>query len=822
MKYSINEIAECTQGQLIRSGVSDNISQICLDSRKVFLASESVFFAISGNNHDGHLFLPELYKKGVRAFVVEYGEYSESLPEAAIIVVKNSLDALQKLTAAHRSKFHIPVIGITGSNGKTVVKEWLNVMLADEYSIVRSPRSYNSQTGVPLSVWNLDEGHDLALFEAGVSLPGEMEKLERIIRPDIGVFINVGNAHLENFESGQQLADEKAKLFEHCKVLITSADYEEMNRAVQKLDLTSTQHITWSMKGDADLKLIGRNTTVDLTILRCTWKDVECSFDLHFTDEASIENAMCCIAVLFQLGYDATRIQLLLQRLAPIAMRLEVISGSGNSVIVNDSYNSDIHSLEIALDFLAQQAHGKSKIVVISDIEQSGWPADRLHTRVNELMLSKGIDRIIGIGAGMVENTSRYSIDITAYPDTDSFLKNIKQESLYNKAILVKGARNFRFERVVYALQEQSHDTVLEINLNALSHNLNYFRSKLKPGVKLMVMVKAFGYGSGAQEVAGLLEFNKIDYLAVAYVDEGVALREAGISLPIMVMNAERASLDTLIRYRLEPEIYSFRSFSNFQDALFRANYEGRYPIHIKCDTGMHRLGFVAEDLDKLKDELSKSSSAKVVSVFTHLAAADEPKHDEFTANQLLQFDNFCFELEKSLDHSFIKHTSNTAAIQRFPDAQYDMVRLGIGLYGVAAYAEDQQRLQPVGKLKTVISQIKHIKKGESIGYGRSYIASKEMTTATIPLGYADGLRRSLSNGVGEVIIHGKRCPIVGRVCMDMMMIDISHINASEGDEVIIFGTDISLIELAEKSGTIAYELLTSISSRVKRVYLSE
>ena len=819
MKYSIPEIAEHTQGQLVQNGTSPFITQLCLDSRKVFLASESVFFAFKGKNHDGHRHLNELYQKGVRTFVVELEIPKDTLPEASIILVQDSLAALQKLVAAHRNNFSISVIGITGSNGKTVVKEWLNVMLADDYSIARSPRSYNSQTGVPLSVWNLDQGHTLAIFEAGISLSGEMEKLEKIIRPNIGIFINVGDAHLENFESKQLLAIEKAKLFKHCKVLISSADYPAMTSAVATLN---NEQITWSMHGLADLRLIQRITTSDRTLIECSWKGLECNFDLNFTDDASVENSMCCIAVLFYLGYSSSRIQQLLQRLAQIAMRLEVISGAGNAVILNDSYNSDIHSLEIALDFLSQQAHGKIKTVIISDIEQSGWPADRLYARVNELMVSKGVNSVIGIGAGMVEYNSIYSMQIETYFDTDSFLNAIKLDSFYNRAILVKGARNFKFERIVSALQEQSHDTVLEVNLNALSHNLNYFRSKLKPGVKLMVMVKAFGYGSGAKEVAGLLEFNKIDYLAVAYVDEGVALREAGISLPIMVMNAERSSLDTLIRYRLEPEIYSFRSYLNFVEALKRVDYQGQYPIHIKCDTGMHRLGFMTSDVQQLTGELSKSTRLKVVSAFTHLAAADEPQHDEFTAKQLEQFDHFCLQLEKSIDYKFIRHTSNTAAIQRFANAQYDMVRLGIGLYGVAAFAQDQQHLQSVGKLKTVISQIKNIKKGESIGYGRSYIAANNMITATIPLGYADGLRRSLSNGVGEVIIHGKRCPIVGRVCMDMMMIDISHIKATEGDEVIIFGTEISLIELAHKSGTIAYELLTSISSRVKRVYLSE
>lgn len=821
MKYQITEIAEITGGRIIRQGHVSFITHLCIDSRKIFLPAESLFFAIPGKNHNGHQFMLDAYRSGVRAFICEHVPQAELPSDTSVITVEKTVEALQKLAAFHRSRFHYPVVGITGSNGKTIVKEWLNVMLAEDYSIVRNPRSYNSQVGVPLSVWNMDDTHSLGLFEAGISLPGEMHNLQQIINPIVGIFLNIGNAHLENFSSKQEIANEKIKLFSACPVIITSSDYDEINIALKSLS-HDPQIVSWSLKRDADLTLRKKTSASGVTILDCTWRGADCRFEIHFTDDASIENALACITYLLYLGYSNERIGQLLQRLTPIAMRLEVIAGAGDATIVNDVYNSDIHSLEIALDFLGQQSHSKKQVVILSDIEQSGWSNDKLHHRINELIVSKGIGKLIAIGRGMSGFICASGVDYMYYPDTESCLEDLNPSAFAGSAILVKGARQFRFERIVSALQEQSHDTVLEINLNALAHNLNHFRSKLKPGVKMMVMVKAFGYGSGAREVAGLLEFNKIDYLAVAYVDEGVALREAGISLPIMVMNPEHTALDTMIRYRLEPEIYSFRMLNNFLEVLERSGHRISYPVHIKFDTGMHRLGFDPKEASELGVVLSKRSSVKVVSAFTHLAAADEPEHDSFTELQLSKFEQATAELEQHLGYSFMRHTSNTAAIQRFPAAQYDMVRLGIGLYGVAAYPDEQKQLMPVGRLKTVISQIKNIGIGESVGYGRSFRADKPLTIATIPLGYADGLRRSLSNGVGEVEIAGKRCPIVGRVCMDMMMIDITGVNAKEGDEVIIFGSSISLIELAQKSGTIAYEILTSISSRVKRVYLSE
>ncbi len=823
LAYSTQQLANITGGNWIQIAHDGLVSGFCLDSRKITSTAQTAFIAISGKNHDGHKYIEYAYRNGIRTFITEKKIEAAGYTGANILIVNNATEAFQKIASHHRHQFNLPVIGITGSNGKTIVKEWLNTMLSEDYRIARSPRSYNSQIGVPLSVLNLDSNHTLGIFEAGISQKDEMSKLEKVIDPKIGVLVNIGNAHLESFINKQELADEKARLFLHADTIIYSADYPEISNTLSKPEYQHAAKISWSLKNNsAQLTFSEIRKLTVYSELSGQWKSEKISFIVPFSDDASIENCVCCIAIMLHLGYATDVINERLSRLAPVAMRLEVLSGINHSVIINDSYSSDLHSLEIALDFLNQQSHGRKKIVILSDIAQSGLASKELLERVQEILLSKKISELVAIGPSFVENASLLKVPHQVFSGTTEYLQSLQQENLSDSIILIKGARDFKFEKIVDRLQEQAHDTVLEIDLNAMTHNLNYFRAKLKPGVKMMVMVKAFGYGSGAIEVSKLLEFNQVDYLAVAYADEGVALRRSGVSVPIMVMNPDHHSFGSIIRHNLEPEIYSFRTLRLFQEALHASSFTGDYPIHIKLDTGMHRLGFEAGEADKLCRELELSSGLKIQSVFTHLAASDSSSFDSFTKDQLGLFEQLTTEISKRLKVDFMRHAANTGGIQRFSESQYDMVRLGIGLYGVSADESEQSQLQTVGTLKTIISQIKHIQQGDSVGYSRRFIAEKPTTIATIPLGYADGLRRNLSSGAGSVIINNQKCKIAGNVCMDMTMVDITGLEANEGDEVIIFGAQQSLNEIAHQCGTIPYEILTSISQRVKRIYLSE
>jgi Alr-MurF fusion protein len=813
MKWAVSDICEWTHGTLVAGHGDRTINQLVLDSRKALNAEDSLFIAIHGVRHNSHLLLQELYAKGVRCFIIEEDVALDLLPEADVVRVANSIAAMQSLAALHRSQYHIPVIGITGSNGKTTIKEWLNVLLSDDYHIVRSPKSYNSQIGVPISVWNMGPVHELAIFEAGISEPGEMEKLARVIQPTIGVLSGIGTAHMENFLSRKQLIGEKLHLFARSEVIIVPDDSDVLQlispwQESKKIVIVPKHHwIQRSENGTDNVIRLGAESR---------------TFEVGFGDQASFDNIATCIVCMRHLGYSDELIQDRLKRLTALEMRLQLIEGENGAVIVNDAYSNDLQSLEIALDFLSRHARGKEKAVVLSDFIQSGMPVEELHRKVHELLQRHGVQRWYNIGPASktsdVELGNRYQ----HFQSTEAFLSEMDPDVFQQTAVLVKGARVFAFEKIVAALQEQSHDSVLQIDLGALVHNLNYFKSKIDPSTKLMVMVKAFGYGIGAPQVASLLMFNKADYLAVAYTDEGAALRKAGISLPIMVMNPERSSLQALIKFKLEPEIYSFRSLTAFIKALRQSNHQGPYAVHLKIDTGMRRLGFELSEIAELARVLASSTDIKVASIFTHLAGTDNPDLDQFTAQQLTQFEEACQLLMNSLPYRPLMHALNTGGIQRFAHAQYDMVRLGVGLYGVSADASEQQELMPVNALKTVISQIKQVKKGESIGYNRSFIAPCDMRSATIPLGYADGLRRQLSNGVGYVVIHSQRAPIVGNVCMDMTMIDVTHIDCNEGDAVEVFGQNQTIAQFAQSCGTIAYEVLTSISQRVKRVYTQD
>lgn len=795
------------------------IVHLLTDSRKLSQPAGSVFFAIQGKYNDGHRYLPQLYTQGVRAFVLEQGEPEELkrlYPEANILLVKNSLEALQRLAAWHRAQFAIPVIGITGSNGKTIVKEWISQLLSTDELVVKSPRSYNSQLGVPLSVWQLQPNHTLGIFEAGISQPGEMEKLQPIIRPTLGIFTNIGTAHDEGFASREQKVQEKLKLFKEVESLFYCADYELLHQAVLAQSINS---FTWSrIHPEADLYINATTTAGHRTIVVYTFGGEKQRLALPFTDEASVENALHCLAILLYRRLPLSEIQDRLDRLHPVAMRLEMKEAINGCYLIDDTYNNDLAGLTIALNLQASQPQRGQHTLILSDVLESGLPEQDLYRKVAELVQAHQVQRLIGIGP-TISKYSHLFPKADFYTSTTDFLKAFNPDAFRNEVILVKGARVFGFERIVQAFQQKVHGTVLEVNLDALVHNLNYYRAKLNPDTRLMVMVKAFAYGSGSFEVANLLQFHRVDYLAVAYVDEGVALRENGITLPIMVMNPSPDSFPKLRQYSLEPEIYALEQLQAFVASL---EPDVKYKIHLKLDTGMHRLGFEEQDFEALFALLERHPQVQVASTFSHLAGADEAIHNDFSQLQISRFRSMATTLEERLKYKIIKHILNSAGIVRFPEHQLDMVRLGIGLYGVEATGSEQEALRPVSTLKTTVSQVKSIKQGDTVGYSRRGIADVDKTTATIAIGYADGYDRRFSNGVGEVLINGRRCPIIGNVCMDMCMVDVTGVPVRPGDAVTVFGPELTLVELAQRIGTIPYELLTNVSTRVKRIFYSE
>jgi Alr-MurF fusion protein len=827
MEFTTARTAKILSARLLGAG-RNKFTELVTDSRSAGAAAHTLFVCIRGERHNGHAYIREMYAQGCRSFLVsEEHVYYRELAGAAFLLVKDTLKSLQDFAAFKRSQFGLPVIGITGSNGKTIVKEWLWQLLEPDYTVCKNPKSYNSQIGVPLSVWQLNETHNLALFEAGISQPGEMEKLERVIAPTSGLITNIGSAHDENFESRQQKTDEKLKLFLRCKTILYCRDYPTIVKGLAGKKFARKKKISWSQKGPADLRIISRREKDGHTLLKGRFKKKEVELTVPFRDEASVENCLHCWLYLLQAGYRNEVIQHRVSSLAPLGMRLEMKQGINRCTIINDSYSNDIHSLRIALDFLRQQKQHESKIVILSDIPQTGKNSAELYREVNRLLRSRKISEFIGIGKELSEN--RWLIEGKKYffYTTEKFIDAVRQNKLAfsNSDILIKGARSFGFERIQKLLQEKSHDTVLEINLNNLVHNLNYFRSKLRPGVGIMPMVKAFSYGSGSFEIANALQHHRVTYFAVAYADEGVELRKNGIATPVLVMNPELQSLDQFIQYNLEPEIFSFAMLEEFARhlALNRVSLkDGEFPVHIKIDTGMHRLGFEEKDIPRLKDKLREFSFLKVKSIFSHLAGSDEPSLDAFTREQVALFDKLSVQLAGSLGYPVMRHICNTGGISRFPEAHFDLVRLGIGLYGVGATENDQRHLLNVSSLKTTISQLKHLQPGDTVGYSRRGKITRPTTIATVPIGYADGLNRRLGNGNGILYLHDKPAPIVGSVCMDMCMIDVTGLNAKEGDEVVVFDSYERLKKLADTLGTITYEVLTSVSGRVKRVYLQE
>ncbi|MDX2302805.1 MAG: bifunctional UDP-N-acetylmuramoyl-tripeptide:D-alanyl-D-alanine ligase/alanine racemase [Microscillaceae bacterium] len=822
------QIIEITQARVLQISPFDfHIHHLLIDSRKIAYPQHSLFFAIRGERHDGHDFLEELYLKGLRSFVIEYPPAAlERFPEANIIQVENSIEALQKIASVHRLRFGYPVIAITGSNGKTIVKEWLTQMLTKSFNIVRSPKSYNSQVGVPLSVWQMQANHELAIFEAGISQMGEMARLEEIIKPSIGLITNIGPAHDEGFAHRADKIREKLRLFAHCERIFYCQDHTEIHQMMHKMYGNDPKLFGWSRENPkAALYLKDIHTESSGTSLEIVFRDTMYRLHSSFADEASLENLMHCIGLSLFLGLEFPQIQEGLHRIEPVEMRLSLKQGIQQTYLVDDSYNNDLAGLEIALDFLNAQKQKPKKIAILSDLLESGMEEKVLYAQIARLLEEKGIHELMGIGDIITRNRHFFKLKKNFFTSTEDFLDSSLLYQLSEAILLIKGARVFGFERIVAKLQQRSHGTVLEIDLDALVHNLNFYKSCLQPNTKMMIMVKAFAYGSGSAEVASLLQFHRVDYLAVAYTDEGAFLRENGIQLPIMVMNPNVASFDQILRYGLEPELYSFKILEEF--VHFIKSQKNNHPtinIHLKIDSGMHRLGFEENEIPALcvflKDKLP--SQVRVVSVFSHLSGADEDTHNDFSQEQIRIFKRCTLKIEETLGYSFLKHILNSPGILRFPEAHLDMVRLGIGLYGIEANQRYQHKLEPIGTLKTSISQIKYIPQGQTIGYGRKGIAVQDTKIATIAIGYADGFSRKLSNGVGTVLVRGQVAPVIGNVCMDMTMIDVTGIEVEEGDEVIIFDRRHPIQEMAAKLGTISYEILTNVSERVKRIFYAK
>ncbi len=821
MAYSIQHILDIVNGKPLNAVLLDTqIERLLFDSRHLVFPTRTLFFAFKSNRQNGHQFIGELYEQGVKNFIVTQKIDTVNYPTANFILVKNSIKALQQLATFHRHQYNLPIIGITGSNGKTIIKEWLFQLLNSAFQIARNPGSYNSQIGVPLSVWQLNETHNLGIFEAGISQPKEMRKIAKVIDCTIGIFTNIGAAHSEGFTSQKEKLKEKLKLFKKAETIIYCRD----NRLIDSFLKKNKQQklFTWSTKKKADLQILAIKKKIDTTTIKAHFKNRLFSFTIPFIDDASIENAIHCCATMLLLNFSFEDIQERIAILTPVSMRLEVKEGINNCTIINDSYNSDLTSLGMALNFLEQQSKHEKRSLILSDILQSGQKEDALYQAVSQLIEAKQIQKVIGIGEAIFRLQKMLSPTIEAhfFKNTDAFLEKIELSNFQNEAILLKGARRYEFERIANFLAEKVHRTVLEVNIKALLHNLNVFSSYLKPRTKILMMVKAAAYGSGSVEIARLLEFQNIDYLAVAYTDEGVELREAGIKLPILVLNPEEATFETLIRHELEAEIYSLALLKEF----IRYIPEGsRIPIHLKLNTGMNRLGFEAAAIPKLTQLLISEPRLYVQSIFSHFSASEAPQHDDFTHLQVQRFREMYEQIVAAIGYRPMQHIANTSAIVRFPEYQFDMVRLGVGLYGLENGKTMQDQLQIVNTLKARVSQIKEVTPKETVGYSRSGNLARPSRIATVSIGYADGLHRSAGNRRFSLLVHGKRAPIVGNVCMDMCMLDVTDIpDVAEGDEVIVFGNAPHVDELAAAIHTIPLEIFTSISQRVKRVYFEE
>ncbi|MDR0894384.1 MAG: bifunctional UDP-N-acetylmuramoyl-tripeptide:D-alanyl-D-alanine ligase/alanine racemase [Prevotellaceae bacterium] len=829
MQYAIESIVKRIGARRI-GDTPTTISWLLTDSRSLCFPEETLFFALTSRRSDGARYIPDLYARGVRNFVLTEEQVTRdqlstdtTLTGANLLIVPNPLKALQKLAELHREQFQIPVIGITGSNGKTVVKEWLHQLLSPDRIIVRSPRSYNSQIGVPLSVWQLNKQTALGIFEAGISEPGEMRSLQNIIRPTIGILTNIGGAHQENFFSLQEKCMEKLSLFKECEVLIYNGDDEFVSNCATK-SLIPAREIAWSRKDmERPLYISKIDKQEEYTRITYRYLGMENSFRIPFIDDASIENSLNCLAACLYLMLPAALITERMERLEPVAMRLEVKEGRNGCLLINDSYNSDLASLDIALDFLERRSQTKAlrRTLILSDILETGQNTAALYRKVGQLLRSRQIERIIGVGKEISSCAPRFEMEKRFYPDTDALMRalTVGELTFQDEIILIKGARRFGFDNLTELLEQKVHETILEVNLGAMISNLNHYRSILKPSTQMICMVKASAYGAGSYEVAKTLQEHRADYLAVAVADEGMELRKAGITAGILIMNPELTAFRTMFEYNLEPEVYSFYLL----EALIKAaEKEGvtNLPVHIKIDTGMHRLGFDVADMHRLIERLQEQNAVIVRSVFSHLVGSDEARFDAFTRRQIQIFDEASTTLQQAFPHKILRHLCNSAGIERFPEAQFDMVRLGIGLYGIDP--ADNTMLHNVNTLKTTILQLRNVAAEETVGYSRNGHLSRHSRIAALPIGYADGLNRHLGNGRAYCIVNGQRAPYVGNICMDVCLIDVTDIACKEGDSVEIFGDRLPVTELAHILDTIPYEILTSISTRVKRVYYQE
>lgn len=830
MTYPIEQVASLIGAHRYGTAATA-VGFLLTDSRSLSFPEETLFFALKSECNDGHRYVTDLYRRGVRSFVVETlpDNYEQNAAkqwaDANFLVVPSSLAALQRLAERHRDSFDIPIIGITGSNGKTMVKEWLYQILMPTMNVTRSPRSYNSQIGVPLSIWQLNENSAVGLFEAGISRVGEMARLTDIIQPTIGVFTSLGMAHQENFLSMEDKCREKFLLFRDCKTLVWPLDNDIAFRVLRQSHFRGEQ-LGWSMR-DASAAFYVKSVekTDTTTRIHYIYKgSVEGQYTLPFISEAAVENSITCAVTALHLGLTPDTLAERMAQLEPVAMRLEVKEGRNGCTLINDSYNSDLASLDIALDFMQRRPDhkGRRRTLILSDIDQSGLTTTALTGTLADMIGSRGIDKLVAIGSEIRSLTEAMAgrIETHHFPTTDKFLSSPCFDNLHDEVILIKGARRFTFDRITDLLVEKVHETTLEVNLTAVVANLNWYRSQMKPGTRLVCMIKADGYGAGAVEIAKTLQDHRVDYLAVAVADEGVALRQAGITANIMIMNPEMTAFKTMFDYDLEPEVYSFRLLDALRHAARKEGITG-WPIHVKLDTGMHRLGFhPIDDMPRLVDYLKNQNALTPRSVFSHFVGSDGDEFDDFSQMQYDLFQKGADTLQDAFQHHIIRHICNSAGIEHFPDRQMDMCRLGLGLYGINP--RDNSIINNVSTLKTTILQLRHVKAGDTIGYSRRTTLQRDSVIAAIPIGYADGLNRHLGNRNAYCLVNGQRAEYVGNICMDVCMIDVTDIDCHEGDSVEIFGDNLPVTVLADKLGTIPYEILTLVSNRVKRIYFEE
>ncbi|MDY4565028.1 MAG: bifunctional UDP-N-acetylmuramoyl-tripeptide:D-alanyl-D-alanine ligase/alanine racemase [Alloprevotella sp.] len=820
MRYTIENVTALIGARRFGHSAT-RVEWLLTDSRSLVFPETTLFFALRTKVGDGHRYVADLYRRGVRNFVVGTlpAEHETAFPDANFLQVMSPLKALQRLAERHREEHDIPVIGVTGSNGKTVVKEWLYQLLSPTLHVTRSPKSYNSQVGVPLSVCLLGEHSEIGIFEAGISQPGEMAALRAIIQPTIGVMTNIGPAHQENFESVEEKCHEKLSLFQDAKVLVYCADDAVVDECVAT-SLLRGERLAWSRRNPSAALFVSAVETLERgTRITYRFHGAEAAMTIPFTDEASTVNCIHCLAVLLSLNFSAEEIASRMKRLEPVAMRLEVIQGVRNCTLINDTYNSDAASLDIALDFMARrpEIQNKQKVLILSDMFQTGLPATELYAKVAELLNRRAIDHFIGVGPEISHAHSLFLMKKSFFPSGEALTDSGLLDTLHDSLVLIKGSRPFGFEKITAALSLRVHETTLHVNLDALAGNLNYYRSFMKPETKMVCMVKASAYGAGSVEVAKTLQDRGVNYLAVAVADEGAELRRAGITAGIIVMNPEMTAFKTLFDYELEPEVYNFKLLDALIKAAEKEGIQG-FPVHIKLDTGMHRLGFDPRlDLPALIDRLHHQTSVIPRSVFSHFVGSDSPDFDDFSARQFALFDEASKTLQAAFPHKILRHICNSAGIERFPERHLDMVRLGLGLYGIDPI--DNRSLQNVTTLRTTILQIRECPKGDSVGYSRRTVLERDSRIAAIPIGYADGLNRHLGNRRGYCLVNGQRADYVGNICMDVCMIDVTDTDCREGDTVEIFGDNLPPAELARQLDTIPYEILTSVSDRVKRIY---